>query len=174
MTGYTRCRCPRENLLNLADRRSRGLGSSVVSASRSARLATPRIFDRFRIVPEVQFDLAASGADGLDADGANGAAGAGDRAAGAEEAAAGDGGADAGFDAPKETAAGEFEGAIVTVTVGVTVIVITFDGVPEAAAAFETAVGAAGAAFGTVAGETGTVVIKVVTGMTVISWLAGP
>jgi len=73
-----------------------------------------------------------------------------------------------------EAAAAELEGAIVTVTVGVTVIVVVADGVPETDAALETAAGGAGAVFVAVAGETGTVVIKVVIGMTVMSRLAGP
>jgi len=129
------------------------------------------IFDRFWTVPEVQFDLGPSGADGFAAGGADGAAGAG--AGGAGDEAAGDVGDETGLDALTGAVDTEFEGAMVTVTIGVIVIVVTIDGVPEGGAVFGTAVGGIGAAFVTVAGETGTVAIKVVSGMTVISWLAG-
>ena len=152
---------------NLADFFNRGLGFATGSASRSARLATPMTFDRFWTVPEVQFDRGPSGADGLAAGGAAGAAGPG-------ETAAGGGDGETGFDALTEAVAAEFEGGMVTVTVGVIVSVVTIDGVPEAGVASEAAVGGTNASFVTVAGETGTVVIKVVSGTAVMSWLAGP
>ncbi len=138
----------------MADLRSLVLGFATGSAFRSARLATPKTFDRFWIVPDVQFDLGPSGAEA---------------AAGLGVAAAGAGGDGTGFDGLMEAAAAEFEGAIVTVTVGVTVIVVVADGVPETDATCETAAGGTGAAFDAVAGETGTVVIKVVIGMAVMS-----
>lgn len=128
------------------------------------------------MVPDVQFDLGPSGAEaapglGVATVGAGGAGAGFDRLI---DAAAGAGSDGSGFDGLVEAVAAGFEGAKVTVTVGVTVIVVVADSIRETDSTLETAAGGNDAAFVVVAGEISIVVIKVVIGMTVISWLAGP